>query len=98
MANKYGLLSVALYYRSLEPKKWFTATDKNYILWLWVIPVHVIFNPLSYCFEGTIGFDVKASFASRPVSRLIRWCNQPGDITKKKKDKKLFSSTRLFVD
>ena len=32
----------------------------------------VIFNPLSYCFEGTIGFDVKASFASRPVSLLIR--------------------------
>ena len=32
----------------------------------------VIFNPLSYCFEGTIGFDVKASFASRPESRLIR--------------------------
>ena len=32
----------------------------------------VIFNPLSYCFEETIEFDVKASFASRPVSRLIR--------------------------
>ena len=32
----------------------------------------VIFNPLSYCFEETIGFDVKASFASRPESRLIR--------------------------
>ena len=41
-----------------------------------------IFNPLSYCFEGTIGFDVKASFASRPESRLIRWYNEPGDITK----------------
>ena len=26
----------------------------------------VIFNPLSYCFEEAIGFDVKASFASRP--------------------------------
>ena len=31
----------------------------------------VIFKPLSYCFEETIGFDVKASFTSRPVSRLI---------------------------
>ena len=31
----------------------------------------VIFKPLSYCFEETIGLDVKASFASRPVSRLI---------------------------
>ena len=29
------------------------------------------FKPLSYCFEETIGFDVKVSFASRPVSRLI---------------------------
>ena len=25
----------------------------------------VIFKPLSYCFKETIGFDVKASFASR---------------------------------
>ena len=32
----------------------------------------IIFKPLSYCFEETIGFDVKASFTSRPVSRLIR--------------------------
>ena len=32
----------------------------------------VIFNPVSYCFEETIGFDVKVSFASRPVLRLIR--------------------------
>ena len=32
----------------------------------------VIFKPLSYCFEERIGFDVKASFASRPESRLIR--------------------------
>ena len=32
----------------------------------------VIFKPLSYCFEETIGFDVKASFASRPELRLIR--------------------------
>ena len=31
----------------------------------------VIFKPLSFCFKETIGFHVKASFASRPVSRLI---------------------------
>ena len=36
----------------------------------------VIFKPLSHCFEETIGFDVKASFASRPVSRLISWYNK----------------------
>ena len=39
----------------------------------------VIFKPLSYCFEETIGFDVKVSFASRPVSCLIKPC----DITRK---------------
>ena len=43
----------------------------------------VIFNPLSYCLEETIGFVLKALFASRPVSRLIRWYNKPDDITKK---------------
>ena len=32
----------------------------------------VIFEPLSYCFEETVGFDVKASPASRPEWRLIR--------------------------
>ena len=42
----------------------------------------VIVKPLSYCFEETIRFDVKASFASRPESRLIRWYNELGDITK----------------
>ena len=31
----------------------------------------VIFKPLRYCFQETVGFDVKASFVSRPVSRLI---------------------------
>ena len=31
----------------------------------------VIFKPLSYCFEEAIGFDVKVSFVSRSVSRLI---------------------------
>ena len=38
----------------------------------------VIFKPLSYCFEETIEFDVKALLAMRPVSRLIK----PGNITK----------------
>ena len=31
----------------------------------------VIFKPLSYCFEETIGFDVNDSFTSRPVLCLI---------------------------
>ena len=39
----------------------------------------IIFKPLSYCFEETIGFDVKSSFARRPVPRLIK----PDDIAKK---------------
>ena len=37
-----------------------------------------IFKQLSYCFEETAGFDVKALFARRTVSRLIK----PGDVTK----------------
>ena len=41
----------------------------------------VIFKPLIYCFKETIGFDVKASLATRPVSHLISY-NKPGDITK----------------
>ena len=32
----------------------------------------------SYCVEETIGFDVKTSFVSRPVSHLVK----PNDITK----------------
>ena len=32
----------------------------------------VSFKALGYCFEETIGFDLKALFASCPVSRLIR--------------------------
>ena len=42
----------------------------------------VIFKPCSYCFVETIWFDLKASFASRSVSRLISWYNKPGDIIK----------------
>ena len=41
-----------------------------------------IFKPLSYCFQETMGFDEKVSLASRPMSRLIRPYNKPGDITK----------------
>ena len=47
-----------------------------------VLVQFVFFKPLIYCFQETIGFDVKVSFGSRPVSRLIRWYNKPGDITK----------------
>ena len=36
----------------------------------------VNFNLLSYCLGEIIGFDVKISFASRPVSHLIRWYNK----------------------
>ena len=32
----------------------------------------IICEPLSYCFEETIGFDVKNSFARRPASHLIK--------------------------
>ena len=42
----------------------------------------VIFKPLRYCFEETIAFDVKASLASGPGWRVIRWYSKPGDITK----------------
>ena len=40
----------------------------------------VTLKPLSYCFEEIIEFDVKASFASYPLSCLIRY-NKPADIT-----------------
>ena len=39
-----------------------------------------IFKPMNM--EETIEFDVKTSFASRPVSRLISCYNKPDDITK----------------
>ena len=42
----------------------------------------VIFKPLSHWFEETIGFEVKVSFTSRPLSRLIRWYNNPVDTKK----------------
>ena len=39
---------------------------------LFVLNKFLIFKPLSYCFEEAIGFDVRASLGSRPVSSLIR--------------------------
>ena len=33
-----------------------------------IIAWFVVLKPLSYCFEETKGFEVKAWFASRPVS------------------------------
>ena len=42
----------------------------------------VIFKLLSYCLEETKGFDVKASFARCPVSRLIGWSKKSVYITK----------------
>ena len=53
----------------------------------------VIFRLLSYCVEEKIGFDVKASFVSLPVLRLVK----PGDITKEFYEKAI-SSTGLFRD
>ena len=59
-----------------------TENSTNVKKWEGTTAQLVIFKPLSYCFEEAIGFDVKASSASRPVSRLIRWYNKPGNITK----------------
>ena len=56
----------------------------------------VIFKLMSYCFEETKGFDIKASFASYPESRLIRWYNEPGDITNKRILIKGYSVSRDF--
>ena len=59
----------------------FTGTEKRHLIFkAFVIsqfnyrPLKfAIFKPLSYCFEETIGFNVKVSFASRLLSRQIRW-------------------------
>ena len=60
----------------------------------------VIFKPLNYCFEEIIGFDIKASFASRPVSRLIRWYNKTRWYNNRilNFEKRLFTPTGLFID
>ena len=39
---------------------------------------YVVFKPLTYCGEETIGSDVKILFARPPVSRLIK----PAGVTK----------------
>ena len=57
----------------------------------------VIFKPLKYSFEETIGPDVKASYLSRPLSHLIRWYNK-SVIKQKNFEKRLFSSTGLLMD
>ena len=79
-------------------------TERIFLRWLLLIKTNtrlnqfVIFKPLlSYCFEETIGFDIKASFTSRPVSRLISWYNNQV-IQQNNFDKRLFSSTGLFID
>ena len=43
-----------------------------------LVYLFVIFIPLSYCFEETTRFYVKAFLARDPVSSLIK----PGDVTK----------------
>ena len=51
-------------------------------IWRYLFPVSIL-KPLSYCFKETVGFDVKASFASPPVLSLVK----PGDITKEFQEK-----------
>ena len=61
---------------------------------MYQLPKHFVpFKLLNCCFKETIGFNVKASFARPPVSRLIK----PDDETKNFK-KNLFSSVELFMD
>ena len=54
----------------------------------------VVSKPPSYCFEETIGFDVKASFAKPSVSRLIK----PGDITKEFWEHGTFHGLKITTD
>ena len=89
---------------------WITHTIK-FIIYLFMITIFTerrititkllsqfaIFKPLSYCFEETIWFDLKASFANRPVSHLIR-CYNNQVMEQKNFEKRLFSSTGLFID
>ena len=78
------------------PDTWSDRRNQKWTVWhesCGRLAQFVIFKPLSYCFEETIGFDVKTSFARRPVSRLI----ELGNITRNLK-KRLFSSTGPFRD
>ena len=75
------------YYEENADRTWIEEclSFKNSILQLYF--QFAIFEPLSYCFEEAIGFDVKGSFASRPLSRLIIWYKKPGDMTKEFREK-----------
>ena len=53
-------------------QKLFMRICKNRFAHIIIFSAVCNFKPLSYCFEETMGFDVKASLASRPVSRVIR--------------------------
>ena len=44
--------------------------------------VQLVMFKLSYYLEETIGFDIKALFASCPEMGLIRSQKEPGDVTK----------------
>ena len=58
---------------------------KKLSVWISVLSAvsqFAIFKPLSFCFEETIGFEERTSFASRRVSLLIWWYTKPGYITK----------------
>ena len=58
----------------------------------------VILEPLSHCFEETIGLDVKVLYASRPLSRVIKWYNKPRNITEEFWEKAiLFHGTELKI-
>ena len=79
LVTSYKCLFVYLCLNSVEYKVYKDFTDfykldniKNTAMFHIITAQFVIFKPLSYCFEEITGFDVKASFANRSVSRLIR--------------------------
>ena len=93
----HGLIILSIMHRS-KMIVYSLLVTKKYVFPEWSYSIFklppeqfVIFKPVSHCFEQTRRSDVKASFARRPVSRLIK----PGDITKNF-EKKLFSFTGLF--
>ena len=56
-------------------------THCGYVILYSVIMIQfVVFQPLSYCFKETKGFDEKVSFARPPLLRLMkpgsRWYNK----------------------
>ena len=73
------VFSVCIYRKGLMMNEDFASGSRNLTISFYQF---VIFKLLSYCFEETIRFDVKASFASHPVSRIVRWYNKPGDMKK----------------